>query len=219
MQIIALDLADPASLRECVFEAAAVLRGGGCVVYPTDTLYGLGANALDAVAVDRVWRVKNRSGQKPLPAAVRDVAMAREVAVLSSVAEAFLRRVWPGAVTAVVRKRSRVPDILTAGFPTVGLRQPGGEFIRLLLGELGFPVTSTSANLSGEAGIWASDELREQLRRLPLAPDLVVDAGDLTPSLPSTVVDITGRELRILRAGPVGEAELSRIFSLARVSA
>jgi len=213
MRILSFDPGDPESARACLLEAAAVLRGGGTVVYPTDTVYGLGANALDAKAIEWVFRVKNRPGDKPLPIAVRDVPMAREVTMLSDKAEAFLHRVWPGAVTAVVHKRAHLPDILTGGLTTVGVRQPKSDFLNRLFEKVAFPITSTSANPSGEDAACAIGELAHRLQSLRYLPDLIIDAGDLPESPPSTVVDITGAEPRILRAGPVSSEELFDIFA------
>lgn len=213
MRILSLDTNSSDSVHECLIEATAVLRGGGTVVYPTDTVYGLGANALDTRAVEWVFRIKDRSAQKPLPVAVRDVEMAREISILSSIGEAFLRRVWPGAVTAVVHKRANLPDLVTGGSSTVGVRQPKSDFLARLFEKIIFPITSTSANPSGEEAACAIGEVCNHFKSLRYLPDLIIDAGDLAPSQPSTIIDITGQEPRILRAGPVSSEELFQIFS------
>jgi L-threonylcarbamoyladenylate synthase len=128
--------------------AASVLRRGGLVAFPTETVYGLGANALDAEAVGRIFAAKGRPGFNPLIVHVLDVAAARElVTAWPEAAELLARRFWPGPLTLVLPKRDVVPDVVTAGLPSVGVRVPAHPVARALLEAAAVPVAAPSANL------------------------------------------------------------------------
>ncbi len=181
-------------------EAAAVLRRGGVVAYPTETFYGLGALARDAAAVERLVLAKGRPDGKPLPLVVVDVAAAREVADLGRRAARLAARFWPGPVTLVVPARPGLPDAITAGTGTVGIRVPGGEVARALARAAGGAIVSTSANPSGSPPAVSASALDPELRgRI----DLVLDAGPAPGGLPSTVVAVYEGGVRLVRAGAV----------------
>jgi L-threonylcarbamoyladenylate synthase len=169
-----------------VDEAAAVLDDGGLVVYPTETVYGLGADALDATAVAQVFETKGRARSKPISMAVPDVETAAEYVHLSAKEEAFMREFLPGPVTVVVERGPAVPDVLTAGRDRVGIRIPDHETALQLAAASG-PVTATSANLSGNPSAKRVAAVDEQVRDRAGA---VVDGGE-TPGGGSTVVDVS----------------------------
>lgn len=196
MQHVPLDLTgDYSAILDRV---VAVLQRGGTVVYPTDTLYGLGCNALDAHAVGQVFDIKHRSYVKALPMLVRDLSWARELAYITPQQEAFIEHFWPGKVTFILPRRPIVPAIMSGGGQTIGLRAPGYAFVQDLLKQLGYPLSGTSVDIPG-------------LSLAAPQPDLVLDAGELPVSEPSTVVDLSGRIPRILRQGAV---RADKIFSL-----
>lgn len=211
MRILKCDIHNPASVAAAAEKAFAALQKGCIIVYPTDTAYGLGANALDEKAIARIYCIKGRDAKKPLSIAVRDIAMARRVAVVSPIAEKFLERVWPGPVTVILPKRSVLPDVLTDGGP-VGIRYSRDAFTEALFARIDFPVTATSANLSGEGAVYNVRDFVKQLRGKTQKPDLVIDAGILPPVVPSTVIDLTGKEPKVLRAGPVSQEGLFKIL-------
>ncbi len=212
MRIVRLDSLHSARAEKTVEKSVAILREGGVIMYPTDTVYGLGANALDEQAIEKVFLIKERVKQKPISVAVRDVAMARRIAVISPIAEKFLARVWPGAVTVILPKRSVVPDMLTDGGP-IGLRCFKNAFLEKLFLYIDFPLTATSANISGELPISNIKALRAQLKNKKYIPDLIIDAGALPPSSASTIIDLTGNEPKIVRVGPTSPQELIRLFN------
>lgn len=191
-----------------------MLKQGGVVVYPTDTLYGLGANALDSDAVRRVFAVKKRPLAKPLPMLVRNIAWAKELAHISSRQEAILEKVWPGKVTAILEKQAIIPDIVTAGHGTVGMRVAGHPIADALLARFGYPLTATSANISGDEPLRNPDAIVEMFTRSTPMPDLVIDVGTLPESDPSTVVDITAREPKIVRIGASKPDQLLKLLQL-----
>lgn len=212
MKIIEVDLSKDFS--EAIKEAVEVLKSGGVIVYPTDTLYGLGANALDPAGVERIFKIKNRAREKPLPIAVRNIKWAKELAFIYQKEEKILKKVWPGAVGVVLPKRNIVPYVLTAGKPNVALRVPNHLFVDKLLGRFGYPLTSTSANISGEEPSVKISKIIEIFKDFYHKPDLIIDAGDLKPSEPSTILDLTGDKPKILRIGPVKPEKLLKLLEI-----
>ncbi len=182
------------SLRRAV---EALLRDE-LVIYPTDTVYGLGANPLSVRAVERVYAAKRRSRDKPLPILVSDRGVVERVAVVTPAAEALMRRFWPGALTIVLPRRPSLPDVVTAGRPSVALRMPDSEIARYLAREIGGLIVGTSANISGAPPPVTAEEALEHLRG---HVSVVVDAGPARHGVPSTIVDLSGGEPRVLREG------------------
>lgn len=180
-----------------------VLKRGGTAVFPTDTLYGLGCNALDPHAVGRVFDIKHRSYVKALPMLVRDLSWARELAYITPEQERIIERFWPGKVTFVLPRRPIVPAITAGGGSTVGVRAPDHAFVQTLLRHLGYPLAGTSANINGGDAFNDAGAIVHALQQAAPQPDLVIDAGVLPHSEPSTVVDLSGRMPRILRQGAV----------------
>lgn len=180
--------------------AARVVVGGGIVVYPTDTLYGLGAGIHHAAAVRRLFDVKDRAPDQPLSVAVADPGNVTEVAVLTPLARRLLR-LLPGPVTFVLEKLPTVPDAVTGGESTVGVRVPDHDVARALLRRTG-PLTATSANRHGAQAPSTLMQARDQL-----GDRVDYYLGSPTPLLgaASTLIDARGESPRILRRGAVGE--------------
>ena len=183
-------------MRGAVGNAAAALRGGDLVVYPTETVYGLGADATDADAVERLFELKGRPRAKPVSIGVPTVAAALQYTDPTTRAEQFMRRFLPGPVTVVVAKRATVPDVVTAGEPKVGVRVPAHDQALVLFSAAGIPVTATSANRSGAGSVRRVAALDDEIRAGVAA---VVDGGK-TPGGGSTVVDPEGGDIH--RRGP-----------------
>lgn len=170
--------------------AADAIRGGELVVYPTETVYGLGADALDSEAVDRVFEAKGRPRSNPLSMAVPDVESAAQYADLTDRERRFVREFLPGPVTVVVEAGDEVPDELTAGRDRVGVRIPDHETALSLLERVA-PITATSANRSGEPSVRRIAVLDPEIRE---AVEYVLDGGE-TGGTESTVVDVERREI------------------------
>ncbi|AUX07736.1 L-threonylcarbamoyladenylate synthase [Halalkaliarchaeum desulfuricum] len=177
-----------------VREAAGAIAGGGTAVYPTETVYGLGADALDPDAVERVFEIKRRPRSEPLSLAVPTAEDASTVAEIDDRTERFMCRFLPGPVTVVVPRTAGVPDVLTAGMSRVGIRVPDHAVALALLRETP-PLTATSANRSGAGSARRIEEIDPDVRE---AVDAIVDGGE-TPGGESTVVD-PGRN-EIIRRG------------------
>jgi L-threonylcarbamoyladenylate synthase len=180
--------------------ARTVVERGGVVAFRTDTFYGLGANPFDREAVQAVNELKGREG-KPILVVVSDVRHAeRLVAAKTEVFDRLAARFWPGALTLVATAREGLPEELTAGTGTVGVRLPGDEDARRFISACGGALTATSANRAGEAPTRTASEV---LRAFPLGLDLIVDGGESRAAEPSTVVDVTNDAPRLIREGMI----------------
>lgn len=213
MEIIGLKTAEDWDKIDKIIEVClGVIKLGGCLIYPTDTVYGLGVDALRQDSVERLFKIKKRPETKPSPIIVRDMEMVRKLAFTNGKIEKALTAVWPGPVTVILEKRAVVPKILTAGKNTVGLRIPDCKFTRLLMNKSDRPLTATSANISGEPSLVSPMEIRITFGAIYPRPDLFLDAGDLFGHSPSTVLDLTGSQPKILRAGPVSKEQLMKML-------
>jgi L-threonylcarbamoyladenylate synthase len=186
-------------MREEVAPAVEALRAGELVVYPTETVYGLGADATDATAVERVFEAKRRDRKAPISAAFPSVDAAFEHTTPTADERSFMRAFLPGPVTVLVERKPSLPDVLTAGDARVGVRVPDLELARELLGEVA-PVTATSANVSGGPNARTVAQVDDRIRE---AAAVVLDGGE-TPGGESTVVDIARGE--VVRAGRMAGA-------------
>ncbi|MDR5683349.1 MAG: L-threonylcarbamoyladenylate synthase [Armatimonadota bacterium] len=184
--------------------AVELLRTGGVIVFPTDTVYGLGCDATDAAAVRRVFAIKGRTPDQPVPILLADPDDAEGLAFITPAARLLMDRFWPGPLTIVLRARDRLPDIVTAGTGNVGLRVPDHAVPRSLARELGRPLVGTSANVHGQP---PATSVVQVLSQLDGRPDLILDGGRCR-SAASTVVDCTAQTPRVLRPGPISEAEV-----------
>jgi L-threonylcarbamoyladenylate synthase len=202
---------------ESIARAAALLRSGGVVAFPTETVYGLGANAFDTRAVARVFEIKGRPRFDPLIVHVLDRAMLSQVAhELPAAAQALIERFWPGPLTLVVRKRPVVPDLVTAGLPTVAVRMPSHPIARRLLQATALPLAAPSAN---PFGYLSPTRAQHVTRMLGERVDLLLDGGPTESGLESTIVALDPRPA-LLRAGAIEvEALEAAIGPLAREQA
>jgi L-threonylcarbamoyladenylate synthase len=190
--------------------AAALIREGKLVAFPTETVYGLGANALDAAAVGRVFAVKGRPAASPLIVHVDSVEMARGLArEWPPEAELLARRYWPGPLTLVVRKDPRIPDVVTAGLDTVGLRMPAHPLALELIRAAGTPLAGPSANRFSQLSPTTAEHVR---RGLGGAVDLILDGGPASVGIESTVLSLVGGVARLLRPGMVSREEIERLI-------
>jgi L-threonylcarbamoyladenylate synthase len=204
---------DPKSPQpQVIAQAGEALRRGGLVAFPTDTLYALGADALQLRAVERVLAVKGRSHGKPLSILVAspDAALALVGEVPAAVRE-LMRTFWPGALTIVVKAPGNLPAPLVAT-GTIGLRMPAGPVALAVLAAAGGPVIGTSANKSGGAD---PADAKTVQRAIGGQIELILDAGRVALGVPSTVLDCTAQPARILREGAVTAAALRSHIPLA----
>lgn len=212
MKIIPINL--KGNFSKAVLEAVAVLKRGGVVVYPTDTVYGLGANACDWHAVEQIFKIKKRPFSRPLPVIAKNMKWVVELAFVPPKLERVLSEIWPGPITVVLPKKEIIPSIVTAKRKNVGVRIPDCILTDKLLGSFGYPLTATSANISGQEATGNIKEIIEIFRNEIWKPDLVLDAGVLPPSEPSTVLDLTTIRPKIVRVGLTKPEQLMKLLEV-----
>lgn len=212
-QLLRADPADPSAFAAAIERAAAVIRDGGLVAFPTETVYGLGANALSEAAVRRIYAAKGRPSFNPLIVHVADESqvgrVARELpptarALARSLAAAF----WPGPLTLVLPRAAAIPDAVSAGLDSVGVRVPAHPVARALIERAGVPIAAPSANAFTRVSPTTAAHVVAQLGA---AVDVILDGGPTTVGIESTVVDLTGERPVLLRLGGVSRQALERV--------
>ena len=189
----------PANSPDMMPQARAVLNKGGLVAFPTDTVYGVGTLVFDGPAVESIYRAKDRPIEKAIPVLIGDAEDMEKVGMnIPETAYRLATRFWPGPLTVVIPKKPTLPESVSAT-ATVGVRVPDHAVARTLLRAAG-PMAVTSANISGQPSPSTAEEVFAQLGgRI----DLIIDGGKTPGGVPSTVIDCTENDLKILRAGPI----------------
>ncbi len=208
--VFRLESSDPA--RESIREAAVVLRRGGTAVFPTETVYGLGADLRCEAGIERVFRLKRRGHDLPL---LIHCANQRQVGCYVADwprnAEMLARVFWPGPLALVLRRSRAVPDLVNAGKESVGIRVVADRVTQELIEELGGPMVGTSANLHGQAATSRFDQISSEILD---AVDIALDVGQCGAGMASTVLDLTEDPPRIVRAGVVTAEQLEEVLRL-----
>jgi L-threonylcarbamoyladenylate synthase len=212
-EILTIDQFDP-NLKTIV-RAANLIRTGRLVAFPTETVYGLGANAMDSEAVDGIFNAKGRPSSNPLIVHVADSSQLLNVArQWPETAEKLARRFWPGPLTIIVPKRTEVPDQVTAGGPTVAVRCPNHAVAHALIRAAGVPIAAPSANRSTELSPTRAEHV---MKSLGGRIDLILDGGSCPGGIESTVVDVTGNVVRLLRPGLITKSMLEQAIGTVEV--
>jgi L-threonylcarbamoyladenylate synthase len=199
----------PAFFDAAVKRAAELLRAGEAVALPTETVYGLAANALNEKAVKKIFRIKGRPANNPIIVHVASVEMAKACTTTwPATAERLARAFWPGPLTLVLPCAKEIPGPVTAGGQTVGVRWPGHPFIQAVIRECGFPLAAPSANLSGQVSPTSAEHVRKQLGD-KIA--LIVDGGQSQIGIESTVLDLTVSPPQVLRPGMIHPESLAAV--------
>ncbi len=187
--------------RESIGRAASVVHAGGVVAIPTDTLYGLAVNPFDVAAINTLFTIKRRDLEKAIPLVAADVAQVESaIGPLPALGARLAQAFWPGPLTLVMRAPATLAGEVTGGTGTVGVRVPACEVTRALCSAAGLPLTATSANISGQPPTHLPDDVAAALgARL----GALVDSGPTAGGPPSTIVDVTGDEPRLIRAGAI----------------
>lgn len=208
MRLYAVDRGQPDEAR--IAEAADILRAGGLVVFPTETVYGLGADGLNPVAIRRVYEVKQRPPLRPLTLMIAARETVAELAVdVPPEAWAVMEAFWPGPLTVVLWKSERVPPETVGGGDRVGLRFPAHPVPCALIRQAGVPLAAPSANRSGRPAPATAQAAQAELGE---AVDLYLDAGPADSGVASTVLDLTVRPARLLRRGEVSREALAAVL-------
>ena len=200
----------PASAPESIRVAAEIIRGGGLVAFPTETVYGLGANALDPDAVAKIFEAKQRPSFDPLIVHIATKTSLDGLVQAISLAEhRLMERFWPGPLTLILPKRAQVPDLVTAGLATVAIRMPAHPVAHALIREAGVPIAAPSANPFGYVSPTCAQHVFEGLGD---RVDLMLDGGPWPIGVESTIVSMRGAGLELLRPGSVTLAEIREVI-------
>jgi L-threonylcarbamoyladenylate synthase len=204
----------PELFQKAVRQAVELLRAGEVVALPTETVYGLAANALDLKAVSKIFKVKGRPANNPIIVHVASIEMAKRCAAQwPTTADKLAKSFWPGPLTLVLPRAKEIPDIVTAGGATVGIRWPGHPFIQAVIRECGFPLAAPSANLSGRVSPTNAEHVRKQLGD---KISLIVDGGQSQVGIESTVLDLTVSPPQVLRPGMIHAESLAAVIGEVR---
>jgi L-threonylcarbamoyladenylate synthase len=196
---------------DAIKEAAAVLKRGGTVVYPTETAYAIGCDATDAAAVKRIFTLKERDAAKPLPMIVASSGMARRFARFGAFEDGLAAAFWPGPLTLVLPAKKSIAAGAVSRRGEIALRVSAADFARALSRTLGRPIVSTSANRSGGGNPY---RLADALRDFGAQPDLCIDGGTLPRRKPSTIIRCGADRCEILRQGPVSAKAVARALAV-----
>ncbi len=194
--------------QKAIEKAVRCLRTGGSMVYPTDTAYGLGVDALNSRAVARLYRLKGRNFAKPVHVVVTSLQMAKQYVFFDEQSTALFRHFLPGPLSLVLPLKPKIPASvrkLSAGSGRLGIRMPKNKIALSLVRKLGRPITATSANFAGGRTPYSIAETLKEFQTKIRQPDLYLDAGRLPKRRPSTLVEIRHGKIRILRKGPLSK--------------
>jgi L-threonylcarbamoyladenylate synthase len=184
---------------ENIRKASEVIKSGGLVAFPTETVYGLGADGLNPVAAAKIFEAKNRPAFNPLILHINSVSMLRNVAYYSKgITEELIEKFWPGPLTLVLRKKVIVPEIITAGHETVAVRMPANETALKLIEFSGRPIAAPSANVFGKLSPTSAKHVHKQLKG---KVDIILDGGKTNVGIESTIIEIEGNDFYLLRPG------------------
>lgn len=199
------------AVAEQIRHGVKILKSGGVVAFSTDTVYGLGCNAFNKQAVDRVYEIKERSRDIPLPLLLSDIDQVTEVAEsVPEVAWILVRHFLPGGLTIILPKADGLPDFLNPKGNTIAIRVPNHKVTLALIQSLGRPLIGTSANLSGKPSPVTAQEVEVQLGT---KVDLIIDGGRCPGGIESTIIDVTGEAPKILRQGLIKAEEINKVLA------
>ncbi len=196
---------DPGAIQR----ANEIIKNGGTIAFPTDTVYGLAVDATNSNALTKIYAIKERSIDKALPVLIANLRQLENlVSEMGETANILAREFWPGPLTLILPKAPGIPTLLSP-FPTIGIRMPDYQFTLQLLRETG-PLATTSANISGKENPRTGQDVMDQLGG---KIDLLIDGGKTPGAAPSTVVDTTGPKLRVLREGPISQSDITALIN------
>lgn len=194
---------------QAISKAVETIKCGGTIAFPTDTVYGLAVDPFNTQALNRIYAIKERSIEKAIPVLIGDIQQIEMlVSEVIEPARKLTDAFWPGPLTLILPKAANIPDDLSP-YPTIGIRMPKHEFTLRLLQATG-PLATTSANISGDSNPTTSEDVIKQIGgRI----DLLINGGKTPGAVPSTVIDLTGKPLKLLREGPISRTDLCALLN------
>ena len=191
-------------------KASSILKNGGIGIFPTDTVYGIGCNALDITALEKLYELKERNFNKPINILVSNPNMINKfVKNINKIKKKLIKLFWPGALTIIFNKSNIVPKILTAGLDTVGIRMPNNKIAIEIIDKLGVPIAASSANISGKVPATNINNIIKDNFNNKI--DFIINDGE-TYNIPSTIVRVENDEIRILREGSITKNDILKCF-------
>lgn len=195
-------------------EPAQIIKAGGIVIFPTETVYGIGVNGLNETAIKKLYEVKKRPITKPISLLVNSIEMIEEVAKdITEIEYDLIKKFLPGPLTIVLKKKENVPNIVTAGFDTVGIRMPENEIALKLIEYAGVPIATPSANISGKP---SGTNLKEIMKDFKDNVDYFIDGGENKIGVASTILQIIDGNPHILRKGKISEEQIMEQILISR---
>ena len=189
---------------------AKIIKEGGIVIFPTETVYGIGTNGLNKEAIKKLYEVKQRPLNKPISLLVSNIKMVEQVAKnISKLEYKIMQNFFPGPLTIILEKKDIVPDILTANTNTVGIRMPSGEIARKLIEYAGVPIATPSANISGKP---SGTNIKDIQKDFAGKVDCFIDNGESKLGIPSTIIRVINDEVHILRQGSISMEQINAIY-------
>jgi L-threonylcarbamoyladenylate synthase len=201
MRVINIDISDPAKFGAAIKEVVKCLQSGDSVVYPTDTIYGLGCDALNEKAVDVIFRIKRRTLGQAVSVMVRDIEEIKKFAYLNEKKEAIVKKLLPGPFTLIFQSKKIIPSIVSGGGLSIGFRIPDNEITRSICEYFENPVVTTSVNLAGKEPLNDPFKIVDLFRNIAPRPDIILDFGKISNPMASTVIDLSGKDPKIIRSG------------------
>jgi L-threonylcarbamoyladenylate synthase len=200
-KIVKVDSNSPC--EKTIEEAAKILKNGGLVVYPTETCYGIGADATNGNAIKKIYKIKNRDEKKPIGVILSDINMAKKYGEVTGKIGILIKKFMPGPLNIITKKKEGIPDILSKN--EIAFRVSSNKVASNLVKKLNLPITATSANKSGQPAIYESKKLIETFKG---RVDMIIDAGDLPQIMPSTCIDMVNEKLEIKRIGSISKEDI-----------
>lgn len=184
-----------------IHQALAVVKRGGIIVHATETCYGFACDIFNKKALKRLYHLKKMNFKKPVSIQVSDLKMAKHFGVFTKKAQVLAKKYWQGPLTIIVKRKKTLPTFLNPGIKTVGIRLPNHQLSRRLVKKFGTPLVTTSANISGKPSPYSVPEIKKQFMREKLQPDFIINSGRLSKNPPSTIIEVSGKTLRVIRQG------------------
>lgn len=194
--------------KQNLIDIKEIIKSGKIAILPTDTVYGIAANALNEEAVLKIYKVKKRNIKKPMNILVSNIEMIRKsVKKLTKIEEKIIEKYFPGALTIIFEKSDLIPKVVTGGLDTIGIRMPENKFLLELIEELGMPIVATSCNMAGEN---PDTEINLNLSKIEKEVDLIVDEGKSKIGRASTIIKLQDEKIVVLREGPITKEEIEQ---------
>jgi L-threonylcarbamoyladenylate synthase len=202
------------SYKKGVDKIVSILKEKKVIVCPTDTVYGIIADATNEEAVKKAFEIKKRPLDKAMPVFVKDIKMAKRIAFISGRKADFLKKIWPGKVTAVLKAKSNsgLVSLLFGDKNTVGLRIPNYKLVSDVMKKMNRPLIGTSANISGKPASTKIREVKKSFKNKNPQPDFIISVGNLPNGLPSTVINLSRKKIKILRKGDYLKTKKYKFF-------